>query len=578
MPPIGAQFLPTTLIQRRATLWLLGIATPGVMAIWLSETVQGLNQPYDRWAQPLLMLTLGVLWLFAWRRRDAQGNAWAAGLAALATSIYLGAVPLYLIVSKGAVPDSYALASLLPWAMLMYLLLFFTWAPRPALCACLLLFACVNGGTVWMHHRGGGDIAWRQVGWPLFTNGLLAQVLLLLAVMGLARLRQVIERAHLAAQAASAAKSRFLAVMSHELRTPLHGVLAAADLLRDTPPDSAARAGLVQTISNSGQHLLGLIDRVLDLSHIESGRLDARREAFDVQACISAALAAVASQAAAKGLALEQAVDLGASGWRMGDGLRLRQVLINLLANAVKFTREGSVRLDVVPSSAGSLRFTVADTGVGIPAAMQASVFEAFRQLDDGSARSHGGVGLGLAITREIVQQLGGHIALDSAPGAGTRMSVELPLPLSARAAAEAARASGDAPGTGLPSLAGMRVLLVEDDAVNLLLVREMLVRAGIEVLTATGGQAALDALQREAFDVVLMDWQMPGLDGLETTRRVRAGVAGERAARTRILGLTANAFDDSRATCIDAGMDDVLTKPVLRETLLQGIARLARP
>ncbi len=567
-----------TLIQRRAMLWLLSVATPGVAAIWVGETMMGLNLPYDRWAQPLLALTLAGLLLFAWRRHDTQSATLATGLAVLATSLYLGGVPLYLVLDEQAPITAYAVASLIPWVMLMYLLMYSTWSLRAASWSSILLFTCINGGTLWLHLRDGGDAAWQAIGWPLFTNGLLAQVLVLLAVAGLARMRVLVQRARVAAQTASAAKSRFLAVMSHELRTPLHSVLASADLLRDTPPESPAQAGLVNTITHSGRHLLGLIDRVLDLSHIEAGQLGARREPFDVQACAQAALTAVAALAATKGLALEHSLDLDGSPWRMGDGLRLRQVLINLLANAVKFTTHGNVKLVVGPgAAAGSLRFTVADTGPGIPRAQQASVFEAFRQLDDGSTRSHGGVGLGLAIAREIVQQLGGRIDLHSAPGAGTRMTVELHLPPTSAPAIDL-EAGDPTSAPAVPDiLAGLRVLLVDDDAVNLLLVREMLVRADMDVVTATGGLEALDALRRMDFDVVLMDWQMPEIDGLETTRRVRAGLAGQRAVATCIVGLTANAFEDARRACLDAGMNDVLTKPVLRETLLEGISRQAR-
>ncbi len=567
-----------TLIQRRAMLWLLSIATPGVAAIWVGETMMGLNLPYDRWAQPLLTLIMGALLVFAWRRPDARSASLATGLAVLATSLYLAGVPLYLVLDDQAPITAYAVVSLIPWVLLMYLLMYSTWSLRVASWSTILLFTCINGGTLWLHLRDGGDAAWQALGWPLFTNGLLAQLLVLLAVVGLARVRVLVQRARVAAQTASAAKSRFLAVMSHELRTPLHSVLASADLLRDTPPGSPAQGELVSTISHSGRHLLGLIDRVLDLAHIESGHLGARREPFDVQACAQSGLAAVAALAAAKGLAVEHSLDLGDSPWRIGDGLRLRQVLINLLANAVKFTTHGSVKLAVGPGAAAdSLRFTVADTGPGIPRRQQASVFEAFRQLDDGSTRSHGGVGLGLAIAREIVQQLGGRIDLHSTPGAGTRMTVELQLtPTSAPAVDVTATDATSAP--AIPdNLAGLRVLLIDDDAVNLLLVREMLVRADMDVVTATGGLEALDALRRMDFDVVLMDWQMPELDGLETTRRVRAGLAGERAVTTRILGLTANAFEDARRACLDAGMNDVLTKPVLRETLLEGISRQAR-
>jgi CheY-like chemotaxis protein/anti-sigma regulatory factor (Ser/Thr protein kinase) len=281
----------------------------------------------------------------------------------------------------------------------------------------------------------------------------------------------------------------------------------------------------------------------------------------------------VRARAELKGLKLMVGLPDDLPRLRLGDELRLSQVLINLLANAVKFTQSGHVTLTVrplpdAPTDEDWLQWSVIDTGPGMSQREQGQVFEAFYQADDGSTRDHGGVGLGLTITRELVTLMRGQLTLHSQPGLGTRIDMALPLPILQDAIDMPSR-----PACHLPDLRGRTALVVDDDLVNRMLAAEMLKGAGIEVIEAESGLHALQALKAHRPDIVIMDWQMPGMDGLEATRLIRHGEAGEAARDVPVLGLTANAFDQDRHTCLAAGMNNVLTKPVTRDALLTEVA-----
>jgi signal transduction histidine kinase/CheY-like chemotaxis protein len=550
--------------------------------------------------------------------------------------------------------------------------------------------------------------------------------------------------------AASAAKTRFLANMSHELRTPLNAVIGAAQLLQQ-PGGAAPQDHLVGTIRESGVALLGLIENVLDVSRIEADALVLSDEPFDLIDCVESAVATAAVTARAKGLAIAACVDAELPARRRGDAVRLRQVLLNLLGNAVKFTRQGEVVLTVQAGATSvQLRLAVRDTGIGIDLARARDIFEPFTQADESTTRRFGGTGLGLTISRRLVQAMHGSIEVQSTPGAGTCFEVVLDLPVvapdalhgeiaphaahpdaphAAPAAAEAAPAvsrplplaplglhpalapaplaghrvvfhepheasalalaallarlgavaqrcrgaadlraalshrrrgnaaccwvliavdgvadaatvaatdamtdmTADVAGlwacaarrlppsqliamvqdptapSALPAGAGpalikpvlrsallgrlqsgtpdgdrattaaghaAHVLVVEDDAVNRMIVGSMLQGAGFSFVSAEGGHAALRLLETQDFDLVLMDWHMPDMDGLEVTRRIRAGAAGAPAAAVPIVALTANAFAEDRRACLDAGMNDFLTKPVLATALVDIVRR----
>ena len=503
------------------------------------------------------------------------------------------------------------------------------------------------------------------------------------------------------AEAASLAKTRFLANMSHELRTPLNGVIGAAQLLQIGGQGAEEQAHLIDAIRGSGTNLLGLIENILDLSRIETGALELAHVDFNLVDCVESAIATTAVGARLKRLGMACIVDPVLPAWRNGDSPRLRQILLNLLGNSVKFTQRGDIVLTVERGhTTDSVVFGVRDSGIGIASDDLPHVFEPFRQADDSVNRRHGGSGLGLTITHQLIEAMEGCIKLSSEPGVGTFFEVEIAIPpavvpvrepaalqhvvlffepheASARAidaqlnrlgcrtkrcrSAEdlrdwMSRQPDDAPQPWLlvaadaeqtwafleasmslidpervigmtqlesyeseqarerfhlsrsvvkpvlraslvsrlgaiarsaPSprqlppaptgpitspapLGAKHVLVVEDDRLNQTIVCSMLHNAGYLTTAAEDGRQALDLMSRQIFDLVLMDWQMPDMDGLEVTRRIRAGEAGRYGRIVPIVALTANAFAEDRAACLDAGMNDFLTKPVLAAKLIE--------
>ncbi len=364
------------------------------------------------------------------------------------------------------------------------------------------------------------------------------------------------------AERSAAAKGRFLATMSHEMRTPLHGILGLAAMLRqDEGGPPGLRQERLQTLQRTGEHLLALINDVLDYSRIESGHLRLHGHDFDLREALEACAALARVQADDNGLAMRVELDLPSPCPVHGDEARLRQVLLNLLGNAVKFTPAGHVRLSAHLSPGGPLQLAVADTGPGVPEAARERVFEAFEQLDGSFARRHGGTGLGLSISLELVREMGGTLRCGQAPEGGALFELALPLPPAQQPvrATEATAVAGLPP----PRLRG-RVLLAEDNPVNAMVAEAALQALGLAVQGVADGHAALAELQRlpGAHDLVLMDCQMPGLDGFEATRRLRGWEAEHGRPRLPVIALTANALDGDRERSLEAGMDDHLAKP----------------
>ena len=393
--------------------------------------------------------------------------------------------------------------------------------------------------------------------------------------------RLAMEQVCEATESASKAKSEFLATMSHELRTPLNGVIGMTELLRGTTLDGKQRE-FVDACHASGRALLDLINDILDFSKIEAGKLELDRHGFDLEELVRSTVDMVAISARQKELRVDCLIAPGLHRHLCGDSARLRQVLINLIGNAIKFTEKGHVRVQVgAGSDSGidaAIRFVVADTGIGIPADRVTRLFEPFSQADSSTTRKYGGTGLGLAISRNLVELMGGRIGVESQAGRGSTFWFEVPLPAadSPPAAAESLPDAADSPLRQTVSLAGRRVLLAEDNPINQMFAREVLRQAGIECSTVANGREALEALVNAPFDLVLMDCQMPEMDGFEATRRVRQWeLEGRLQGHLPVVALTANAIKGDRERCLEAGMDAYVSKPVEPAHLIEAIGQL---
>ncbi len=376
------------------------------------------------------------------------------------------------------------------------------------------------------------------------------------------------------AEAASQAKSEFLANMSHEIRTPLNGIFGMIELAKGSAFEPE-QMEFLDTALDSGRRLLTILNDILDLSRIEAGRLTISREPLDLSALLASVADIFAAEARKKELEFHWELDPRLPSWLSGDEGRIRQVLFNLLGNAVKFTPAGCIELGAwrlpgqAPDGALHVLFLVSDTGIGIPADRQAEIFEPFTQVDGSMRRRHGGAGLGLSIARRLVTLMGGEVAMDSTPGQGTSVAFALAL----HPAATPETAPRAETGEGCPR-GGLSILLAEDDRVNRLATGRLLEKLGHRVLAVDNGRQALAALAEVAFDLVILDVQMPELDGLETARLIRADPT---LAGLPVVAMTAHAMSGDRERCLDAGMDDYLAKPVLRESLEEVISRLTR-
>ncbi|KZE42885.1 ATP-binding protein [Microbacterium sp. T32] len=399
-----------------------------------------------------------------------------------------------------------------------------------------------------------------------------------------------LERARDAALAATSAKSTFLATMSHEMRTPLNAILGMNELLASTDLDPVQR-DYADRAAASGSLLLDVVTDILDFSKIEAGAIDLVKAPFDLRRLVTSTVTVLSFAAESKGLTVSAEYDPAVPTYVMGDATRLRQVLVNLLGNAVKFTAAGEVRVHVTRGTGpDAVHFAVTDTGIGIPPEALQRIFEPFTQADESTTRTHGGTGLGLSICDALVRMMGGRMRVESEIGQGSTFSFEIalaataPPAISPRAVVRIGR-DPSAPRTpvesrpprndsapvvtasvGLPGTGSLNVLVAEDNPTLQLLSTQILSRLGHRSAVVGTGADAVDAVAREAYDIVLMDIHMPVMDGLEATRAIRA--AGDSITQPYIIALTAGATEQDRDDCLRAGMNGYVTKPFTMKDL----------
>ncbi|MDB5431754.1 MAG: sensor histidine kinase/response regulator [Caulobacter sp.] len=512
----------------------------------------------------------------ATRGFSKAGAAWAAGLRIFTTSVY--ALAALVLIARGG-PGERLFAFALMSASMVHVLMRYYRSPV-ILGACLAPYLAILGLVGWglmvralEHGHLLGALA------PAFTIAMFAvqfwsaRAQLAGAWIELMAAREAAEAREKAADAANRAKSEFLANMSHELRTPLNGVLGMAQALTSDHLTAVQRER-VRIIRRSSESLLSVLNDLLDLSKVEASTLDLEPVAFDLEHLVRGVAAIYRPLAAKKDLGFEFEISDAAAGRYLGDAGRIRRVLYSLADNAVKFTQTGGVTLRI-DEEGEQVVFRVVDTGIGIEACHLARLFEGFFQADATLTRRHGGSGIGLAVCSQLTALMGGVIAAESTPGVGSTFTFRLAL--ERLESAEEPKASQDraAPADGA---ADLKILAAEDNPTNQLVLKTLLAPAGLTPSMANNGKEALAAWEEQDWDIILMDIQMPEMDGIEATRAIRLRERATGRARTPIVAVTANAMTHQIADYMEAGMDGVVAKPIDMTALFQAMDRALAP
>ena len=392
-----------------------------------------------------------------------------------------------------------------------------------------------------------------------------------------AQVNAALREAALAAEEASRAKTVFLSHMSHDIRTPINGIMGMVDIATRNRSDQARVTDCLEKIASASSHLLSLVNDVLDMSRIESGKVQLEDKAFSVSSLLDGCYSVVAGQAQEKGINLQKDFSQLTQEFLRGDELHLRQILINILGNAVKFTPEGGDVLftaadERLDGNCAALTIVIEDNGIGINESFQQKIFEPFSQAEDNGRSNYQGTGLGMSIVKQLLDLMGGSIELQSALGQGSTFTVRLCLPIDDIPVQTQASVIYET------ALRGLRVMLVEDNALNMEIAQYVLEECGVQVTPASNGREAVDLfIQKpsESFDIILMDVMMPVMNGLEATRAIRESGKGD-AKTVPIVAMTANAYEEDRRAALDAGMNKHLAKPIERDELLRVLSELS--
>jgi signal transduction histidine kinase/ActR/RegA family two-component response regulator len=535
-------------------LWMAGLCGVSLVEDRLANAVQrGLRLPIWRGvALPTvgLSMTTGALYtvLIAvlWTSADPVGRALAMACCCMAI--------LYSLLQYYARP-------------LIFLLAASPYLAAVALAVGDMCARAVSGGRPWIVLTAVGGLG------QLCFLFVIARRQLSASRQALHRARAEAQERGVAAEAANEAKSAFLATMSHEIRTPLNGVLGMAQAMAADDLSDPQRERL-EVIRQSGESLLAILNDVLDLSKIEAGRFELEQVAFDLAELMRGAHSAFTALANKKGLSFDLVVEPDAKGVYVGDPTRMRQILYNLISNALKFTEIGEVRVRAAHAD-NMLTLAVSDTGIGIPIERQSALFEKFTQADVSTTRRFGGTGLGLAICRQLAGLMGGAISVES--GAGEGATFRVCLPLAKIAGAPERNAVCLQASSSEPTLPKLRVLAAEDNSVNQLVLKTLLHQIGVEPRVVENGEQAVTAWREGAWDVILMDMQMPVMDGLTAARAIREAEASEGRGRTPILALTANAMSHQIQQCVAAGVDGHVAKPIEAARLFEALEAALR-